>query len=42
MKDFLRDNWLWIVIPFVVVLAAVVYLVTSGDGGSASPFTYGQ
>ena len=42
MKDYLRDNWLWIVIPFVLVLAVVAFLVLSNDGGSASPFTYGQ
>ncbi len=42
MKDYLRDNWIWIVIPFVLVLAVVAFLVIGGDGGNASPFTYGQ
>ncbi|MDF1798876.1 MAG: hypothetical protein P1V81_06850 [Planctomycetota bacterium] len=42
MKDFLRDNWLWIVLPFVIVVAAVVFFLVFMDDQGASPFTYGQ
>ena len=40
MKDFLREYWLWIAAPFVVVVAGLIVLwwTTSGDG--PSPFTY--
>jgi len=40
MKDFLKEYWLWIVIPFVLVIALVfaVYFLTSDEG--ASPFQY--
>ena len=42
MKDFLRDNWIWIVVPFVLVLAIVAFVLASDTGSAASPFTYGQ
>jgi hypothetical protein len=42
MKDFLRDNWLWIVLPFVLVVAAVVFFLVFAQDNNASPFTYGQ
>jgi hypothetical protein len=40
MKEFLSEFWLWILIPVLVVAAAVVFLVVWGGGDSASPFTY--
>jgi uncharacterized protein DUF5989 len=40
MGNFLRENWIWIVAPIVVVfvLLIVVMLVTGGD--DTSPFIY--
>jgi len=40
MKEFLKEYWLWIVVPIVLVLGALAVLLwLSGDGG-ASPFQY--
>lgn len=33
MKNFLRDNWPYIVVPLVVVLGGLLLLVLSGDEG---------
>jgi hypothetical protein len=41
MKAFLKEYWLWIVIPFVVVvggLAVLIFMMSQDDG--ASPFVY--
>lgn len=41
MKGFLREYWLWIVVPMVLVLGAMTYLLlTAGRDDSASPFDY--
>ena len=42
MLDFIKENLLWIVVPFVLVVAAVGILlyVTSGDGGADNGFVY--
>jgi len=41
MKDFLADYWLWMAIPFVLVVAALAFLYFWADGGdAASPFVY--
>lgn len=41
MGRFLRENWLWIVLPFVVVLAAMVILIYMAESGdSTAPFQY--
>lgn len=37
--DFLKENWLWIAAPVVIVLGVVIYLIVTGDGNS-SDFTY--
>lgn len=42
MKEFLRTYWLWIVVPFVLVVIAVVAILWFTDAQTASPFTYGQ
>ena len=34
---FLRENWLWIVLPFFVVLAGMAVLISMSDGGDAAP-----
>jgi len=40
MKEFLKEYWLWIVIPFVLVLLLVlVALFLTGNEGS-TPFQY--
>ena len=40
MKAFLKEYWLWILIPFVLVAGAiaVALLMMSNDG--SSPFVY--
>jgi len=40
MIDFIKDVWLWIVIPFVLVAAGIAYLVLSGGTDGGSPFNY--
>lgn len=37
---FLRENWVWIVAPIVIVIAAVAYLLITSEGDSAAPFIY--
>ena len=39
MKDFLKEFWLWILIPGVVVAAGILWLLMQ-DGDASSPFTY--
>lgn len=39
MGKFFREYWAWILVPFVVVIAAVAVLALTGDEGSI-PFTY--
>ena len=40
MKAFLKEYWLWILIPFVLVIGGLVavYLLAGDEG--ASPFQY--
>ena len=41
MKDFFADYWLWIAIPFALVVAGLAFLYFWADGsGGASPFVY--
>ncbi len=42
MKDFLRENLLWILIPFLLALVAigVAMIIMKGDSGSTE-FVYG-
>ncbi len=40
MKNFLRQNWIWIVGPVVVVLILLVALAFYFGGDSSSPFIY--
>jgi hypothetical protein len=40
MGNFLRENWIWIVAPIVIVLVLfVVFIAMSGDDAN-SPFIY--
>jgi len=41
MKEFFAEFWLWIVIPFVLVLGGLLFLYFwAGAGDGTSPFTY--
>ncbi len=41
MKNFLAEFWLWIVIPFALVLGCLAFLYFwAGAGDGASPFAY--
>lgn len=39
MKQFLRENWLYIVAPLAVVLILLIALIVFADD-SSSPFIY--
>ena len=41
VRSFLKEYWLWIVIPFVLAIGGILalYFLMSGEEG-ASPFTY--
>lgn len=40
MKAFLKEYWLWILIPFVLVLGAIGVAVFMMSGDGSSPFVY--
>ena len=40
MAGFLRQNWVWIVLPIVLVRALVVALLVFGSGGDDARFVY--
>jgi hypothetical protein len=41
MKNFLREFWLWILIPVLIVAGGILLLLFWGQGSeSSSPFTY--
>jgi hypothetical protein len=40
MKAFLREYWLWIVIPIAIVLCALLVAVFLLGGEESSPFQY--
>jgi uncharacterized protein DUF5989 len=40
MGTFLRNNWLWIVAPIVLVFVLMVIVILLGGGDDASPFVY--
>lgn len=40
MKTFLRENWIWIVAPLVIVLVLFAVIVIAGSGDDVSPFIY--
>lgn len=37
---FLRENWIWIVGPIVVVLVALIIFIKMTDDGETSAFDY--
>lgn len=40
MKEFLRENWVWFVAPFVVAAIVIALLLALGVGQDGSPFIY--
>ena len=40
MKQFLRENWLYIVAPIVIVVVLLGALYVFGGGNESSPFIY--
>ncbi|MBL8896709.1 MAG: hypothetical protein JNM84_03740 [Planctomycetes bacterium] len=44
LLDFLAENWLWIVVPALLVIALLggtaLYLSWTGEGDSTTPFVY--
>lgn len=37
---FLRENWLWVAVPFFAVLLLFVLFLFLSEGEQGSPFTY--
>ena len=37
---FLKENWIWILAPVVVMLILVAYGALAGGGDAATPFEY--
>ena len=40
MKEFLRDYWPWIVLPFLLVVGLLVAVLVFGGGQGSSGFDY--
>lgn len=40
MGAFLKENWLWIVLPLVLAIAVLVFLVFYFEGEDVAPFIY--
>jgi hypothetical protein len=40
MGKFLRENWLWIVGPIVIVLVVLLVLAFAFSGDDTAPFVY--
>jgi len=41
MGRFLREYWIWIAIPFLIVAGIVAFVLLSGSGEETStPFSY--
>ena len=40
MGAFLKENWIWIVAPIVVVIVAVAVILITSEGNSTAPFVY--
>ncbi|MEE2941751.1 MAG: hypothetical protein VX460_15290 [Planctomycetota bacterium] len=37
---FLKENWLWIVVPLVLFVAAVAAIVMSTGGAGEQPYSF--
>lgn len=42
MKEFLRDYWLWMAIPFVLILIALLCALFLVDDEGPGRFVYGH
>jgi hypothetical protein len=40
MKDFLKEYWVWMVVPFVLVVGGLVLAYFLMNDAGASPFVY--
>ena len=40
MMNFLKEYWLWIVVPIVLVLGGLWVLVAMMEGDETAPFQY--
>ncbi|MFT7676196.1 MAG: hypothetical protein ACI8QC_000164 [Planctomycetota bacterium] len=40
MSNFLKENWVYIVIPIVLVVVGVIVLVMMSEGDPAAAFQY--
>jgi len=40
MGKFLRENWIWIVAPIVIVLGLFIAIILMQGSDEASPFIY--
>ena len=40
MKDFLKEFWLWILIPFVLMIGVLLAVLLLANGDGSSPFVY--
>lgn len=38
---FLKENWLWIVVPLILFAAAVAAIVLSTGGAGEQPYSFG-
>ena len=40
MRAFLREYWLWIAVPVVLVIAGILILIFWGKGSEPGPMVY--
>ena len=40
MIDFLKEFWLWILIPFVLMIGLLVAVLVFAGGDGSNPFNY--
>jgi hypothetical protein len=40
MGAFLRENWIWIAAPILLVVGLIVVVIVLGGGGGVGEFTY--
>lgn len=40
MKDFLKEFWLWILIPFVLMVGVLLAVLFFAGGEGSNPFKY--
>jgi len=40
MSNFWRENWPWIVAPFVLIIIAVGVILFLSEGDAEAPFVY--